>query len=71
MPDQDPSEPLPGVIGKAVGELERLKRLTGLSEQDIFNKAIPFYGYIYDEVACGGVIVLTRRNGETLRIEPS
>jgi hypothetical protein len=69
MPDKDPAEPAPGVIGKAVGELERLSRLTGLSEADIFNRAVPFYGFVHDELTCGGKIWLTRANGETLAIE--
>lgn len=69
MKGQDPNEPVAGIIGDAVDELKRLSQLTGLSETDIFNKAIPLYGFLHDELTRGGVIRLTRRNGQTLLIE--
>ena len=70
MKDQDSAEPVAELTvplnAKAAAELDRLHRLTDLSKTEIVNRALTLNGFLHDELACGGMIQLTRRNGEIL-----
>lgn len=59
------------LTAQAAAELDRLHRLTGLSQTDIVNRAVTLNGFLHDELVCGGLIQLTRSNGEILLVELS
>lgn len=54
------------LIPKAVGDLRRLQRATGLSKTDIVNRAISLYEFFQSQVDVDGeFIVRNRKSGET------
>jgi hypothetical protein len=73
MKDQNSAEPVAKITvllnATAAAELVRLHKLTDLTKTDLVNKAIPLYGFLHDELTCGGTIRLTRSNGETFIVE--
>jgi len=54
------------LIPKAVGDLRRLQRATGLSKTDIVNRAISLYEFFQSQVDDDGeFFVRDRKSGET------
>ena len=56
-----------GMIPKALGDLDELQTLTGLSKTDVINRAVSLYAFVAQQLAEGNELLV--RDGDSREVE--